>query len=280
MERNGTADAVASVSLDAGLLEAGLLDGVPRQRGLELTVTPVAVTPVTVTPVAVVAPEPVLVPIPVPGRAFWRLLPSPKGTPFTFWYAVLLVVTSWITMSFDDSWVDWLLEWSSTDVWHLLHAPVLVLVTSAMWVAGGLSSPFTLVFVLVLTALERRVGGVRTALIFALGHVLATLATEIPVGVAVLVGHLPESSLHRYDYGISFGVAASIGALAGLLRPWLGLPLLVLFGAELLQDLVELTDPLSNWGHLIALGIGVALWPRVRRWARERAGVRGAVPVS
>lgn len=111
--------------------------------------------------------------------------------------------------------------------------------------------------------------------VFLLGHVLATLATEVPVGLAVLVGHLPDSSLHRLDYGISFGVAASVGALVGLMTPWLGRSVLAVFGGLLLQDLLALTDPLSNWGHLIALAVGVGTWPWVRRWAAEAAGTSG-----
>jgi hypothetical protein len=169
-----------------------------------------------------------------------------------------------------------LLQGSSTDVAHLVRTPELVLVGSALWLAGGVASPFAIGFVLVLTALERRIGGLRTAGVFLLGHVLATLATEVPVGLAVLAGRLPESSLHRLDYGVSFGVAAGTGALAGLLSPWLRVPLLAAFGGMLLQDLLAFTDPMTDWGHLIALAIGVATWPVVRRWRERRAGPAGA----
>jgi hypothetical protein len=137
------------------------------------------------------------------------------------------------------------------------------------------TSPFAIAFVLVLTALERRIGSLRTAGVFLFGHVLATLATEVPVGLAVLAGHLPGSSLHRLDYGVSFGVAAGIGALAGLLPLWLRLPLLTAFGWMLLQDLLAFTDPMTNWGHLIALAIGIATWPVVRRWYATRLGPAG-----
>ncbi|MFG2282829.1 rhomboid-like protein [Streptomyces asoensis] len=188
--------------------------------------------------------------------------------PFTLAYTAVLAVTSYVTAHAGPALVHALHQGSSTDVAHLVRTPVLVLLASALWVAGGFASPFTLGFLVVLTALERRVGGARTAVVFLLGHVLATLATEVPVGLAVLTGGLPGSSLHRLDYGISFGVAASVGALAGLLRPWLRLPLLAGFGAMLLQDLVAYTDPLTNWGHLIALAIGVATWPRLRNWER------------
>ncbi|MFF3849529.1 rhomboid-like protein [Streptomyces sp. NPDC002328] len=250
----------ASLLPDASLL----LDGVPRQRAPELPAPPAALEP-----------RPGAHPRAGLRTALrpWRLLPTPTGTPFTFAYALILAVTSYITAHADSALVHALHQGSSTDVAHLLRTPVLVLAASALWAAGGIASPFTLGFLLVLTALERRIGGLRTAGVFLLGHVMATLATEVPVGLAVLVGHLPETSLHRLDYGISFGVAASAGALAGLLTPWLRWPLLAVFGAMLLQDLLALTDPLTNWGHLIALLIGLATWPWIRgRWPAHSAG--------
>ncbi|WAU84957.1 hypothetical protein O1Q96_37860 [Streptomyces sp. Qhu-G9] len=194
-----------------------------------------------------------------------RLLPGPTGTPFTFGYAVVLALTSLFTEYADAGVVDRVLQGSSTDVAHLAQSPVHVLVASALWVAGGITSVYVIAFLLVLTALERRIGGWRTAGVFLLGHAVATLATEVPVGLAVLVGHLPESSLHRYDYGISFGVAASVGALAGLLPPLPRWTLLAVAGWMVVGDLIAFTDPLTNWGHLMALALGVAAWPLVRR---------------
>ncbi|MFD3559426.1 rhomboid-like protein [Streptomyces sp. NPDC058686] len=196
----------------------------------------------------------------------WRLLPTPTGTPFTFVYAAVLVGTSLFALFADPGVVASALRGSSTDVAHLAHTPVFVLVASALWIAGGITSPFAICFLVVLTALERRIGGRRTAGVFVLGHIVATLATEVPVGLSVMAGHLPESSLHRLDYGISFGVAASIGALAGLLAPWPRWTVLAVFGGMLVEDLVAFTDPMTSWGHLTALAIGVGTWPLVRRW--------------
>ncbi len=230
-----------------------LLDGIPGQRGAAAA-EPAARTRFRIRP--------------------WRVLPTPTGTPFTFGYAAVLAMTSLVTEYADPDLVHTLLQGSSTDVAHLVRTPVLVLLASALWIAGGLLSPYAIGFLLVLTALERRIGGARTAVVFLLGHVGATLATELPVGLAVLVGHLPDSSLHRLDYGISFGVAASLGALAGLLRPWVRWPLLVVVGGALVQDLLAFTDPLTNWGHLFSLAIGVGVWPLVRRWRRVGRAVR------
>ncbi|MFB7508369.1 rhomboid-like protein [Streptomyces broussonetiae] len=259
MERTATGPATAASPPPAGTpLSDGttavfpaLLDGMPRQRGT----TPLAPVPVVVRPLPF-------------GARLWRLLPTPAGTPFTFAYAAVLAATSAIAAVAAPGLLRTLYENSSTDVAHLVCMPVQVLLASALWIAGGVFSPYTAAFVLVLTALERRIGGARAACVFLAGHVLATLATEIPVGFAVLFGHLPTSSLHRLDYGISFGVAASIGALAGLLAPWLRWPLLTVVAGLLLNDLAEFVDPMTDWGHLIALTIGVASWPLVRRWAR------------
>ncbi|MFJ5531323.1 rhomboid-like protein [Streptomyces sp. NPDC093261] len=240
-----------------------LLDGMPRQRTAPL---PVAPTPPRI---------PAYAPAARPGARALGLLPTPADTPFTLGYAAVLVVTSLFARYADPSLVHSLYQESSTDVVHLVRSPVLVLVASALWIAGGLTSSYALVFLLVLPALERRIGGRRTAFVFLLGHVLATLATEIPVGLAVLAGHLPGSSLHRLDYGISFGVAAGLGALAGLLPPWPRRAVLTVFGGILLADLIQFTDPLSNWGHLLSLAIGIGTWPWVRRWQRTaRQGAR------
>ncbi|MFI6012045.1 rhomboid-like protein [Streptomyces sp. NPDC051243] len=273
MERSaaGGVTGSASESGEAGLPElAGLLDGMPRQRGPLSATAPPSPAPVVTAPPAreATAPRP---------RAVRprRLLPTPAGTPFTFAYAAVLTVTSLVAAYADPALVHALHQGSSTDVAHLVSTPVFVLLASALWVAGGIVAPYTLCFLLVLTALERRIGGARTAVVFLAGHVLATLATEGPVGLAVLVGHLPDSSLHRLDYGISFGVAASVGALAGLLRPWLRWPVLGLFCGMLVQDLLNLTDPLTNWGHLIALVIGVGMWPVVRRWHGPESAALG-----
>ncbi|WP_371790772.1 rhomboid-like protein [Streptomyces sp. NBC_01471] len=201
-----------------------------------------------------------------------RLLPTPAGTPFTFVYVLVLVATSLFAEHADPHTVTALLRDSSTDMAHLARTPLLVLVGSALWIAGGLLSTSAVGFLLVLTALERRIGALRTGAVFLAGHVLATLATEIPVGVAVAAGHLPDSSLHRMDYGISFGLMAGVGALSGLLPPLLRWPLLAAVATTLVQALLVLGDPLTDWGHPLSLAIGVACWPLVRRWAAARTG--------
>ncbi|MEH6379287.1 rhomboid-like protein [Streptomyces sp. KLMMK] len=215
---------------------------------------------------------------PSPGRIL-RALPTPLGTPFTFSYGLILLATALYTHYGDEATVNVLLRESSTDAAHLAEQPLVVLLASALWIAGGLYSLHGVLFVLVVSALERRVGGARAAGVFLLGHVLATLATELPVAGAVAAGRLPEASLHRLDYGISFGVMACTGALAGLLgrrgkRTVLGLSFLMCA-----QDLVEFADPLASWGHPIALLTGTACWGLLRdKGPAAGSAADGAVP--
>ncbi|WP_246103211.1 rhomboid-like protein [Streptomyces piniterrae] len=241
-----------------------VLGGIPRQRG---------------GPAPAAAPEAPAAPADGAGPAArsrtrwrpWKLLPTPLGTPFTFCYAALLAATSFFAEHADPSLVDELLRGSSTDVVHLARTPLLVLVASALWIAGGMTSAYAVGFLFVLTALERRIGGLRAAAVFFGGHALATLATELPVGFSVAAGQLPDSALHRLDYGISFGVMTCTGALAGLLPAWSRWPLLAGAGYLVVTDLLAYADPVSDWGHLLSLTLGVAGWPLLRRWRAQRA---------
>ncbi|MBW1603056.1 hypothetical protein JJV70_13250 [Streptomyces sp. JJ66] len=196
-----------------------------------------------------------------------RLLPDPKGTPFTFWYLLLLITTTVLTEVGDPAAVSRWLAGSSTDVENLAREPLFVLVASALLYNGPLLAPVAFGFVFALTALERRVGGWRTAAVFIAGHVLATLATQLTVAAAVALDHLPQSSLTRLDYGISCGVLACAGALAGVLRvAWARWVLVAVVGTKVVADLVTLSDPVTDWSHLLAFLTGIALWPALRRY--------------
>ncbi|MET9802272.1 rhomboid-like protein [Streptomyces sp. NPDC006368] len=184
--------------------------------------------------------------------------PRPAGV-------IHLIATSLYARYGDPATVSALLHVSSTDVAHLSRTPLLVPAASALWVAGGLFSPYVLAFVVVLTALERRIGSWRAAAVFLTGHVVATLATEIPVALSVLTGRLPGTSLHRLDYGISFGLMACVGALDGLLGPVPRAVVPAWVSVLLAHDLPAFEDPLTNWGHPLALLAGVGGRPLVRR---------------
>ncbi|PNG92913.1 rhomboid-like protein [Streptomyces malaysiensis] len=199
-----------------------------------------------------------------------RLSHALIAVPFTLGYTLVLLGTGFYTHLGDPGTVRDLLVGSSTDVAHLSQRPLLTLLVSALWAVGGITSPYLLAFPLVLGALERRVGAMRTAGVFLLGHVLATLLTELPVAASVAVGHLPASSLRRLDYGVSYGLIACAAALAGLLPPRRRWALLGGIGLALAAGSLVDIDPLTGWGHAFALLIGVVCWPYIRRNARWR----------
>ena len=211
-----------------------------------------------------------------PGR-LPAVLATPGRSPFTFGYSLVLPAASLFAAAAPSAVVHSVLAATSTDVAHLTGTPLLALTGSALWTAGGMPLLSALGIILVLSALERRVGPGRTAGVFALGHVLATLATEIPVGLAVAAGYLPPTSLHRLDYGVSFGLMATLGALTGLVIRLVRWAVLAVTTAVLVQSLLTFTDPLTDWGHLIALGTGTGCWPLVRRAApRGHTGTQNA----
>jgi len=164
----------------------------------------------------------------------------------------------------------------STDLVHLARHPLFALLTSALWVEGARAF-VTQAVVLGLAAamLERRVGSRVAIGVFAGGHVGATLLTEGAVAAGVLAGVLPATAMSRLDVGISYGLAATLGAAAGLLPArWRVVALLAAWsylGLPLARDL-----DMTAWGHLTAMAIGVAWWPVIRRRAGRLDARAGA----
>jgi len=203
-------------------------------------------------------------------------LPTWRRTPFTIVYLTLIAAGSVLLSLLDDGDHDAVLRTSSTDVHQLSTHPIFVLVTSAVWVDGIVDGLLAvLVLGILATILERRVGTRWVVAIFASGHVGATLLTEGAVAVGVQLGVLPTTAVSRIDVGASYGLAALLGATAGLLprrirttgvfAAWiyLGWPILTQFD-------------MTSWGHVLALGIGVCWWPWLRRHATATAATRGA----
>jgi hypothetical protein len=200
-----------------------------------------------------------------------RWLPTWRTTPFAFVYVALLTVGSIVLSLLDTGDHDAVLKVSSTDVDHLSTHPIFVLVTSALWVDGIVDCLLAvLVLGIVATVLERRVGTRWVVAIFASGHVGATLLTEGSVAVGVHYGVLPATAASRLDVGVSYGLAAMLGAAAGLLpRPVRTMG--VLGGWAYLGWPIASGLDMTSWGHIIALGIGVSWWPWLRHGElRER----------
>jgi len=195
--------------------------------------------------------------------------PHPRAV-LTASYLLLLLLTTLVLRMISPANAQRVLSTSSTDVWHLLHSPVQVLVASALWLPGLNWWSYAAAFTAFMTPLERRVGAVRLLLVFASGHVLATLVTELPIGAATWIGWLPASSVHRLDVGASYGTVAVIGAYAGLLP--VGLRRVVMVAATAWVSLMLISNPdMTAIGHAMSLLIGSAWWKPLGRAAEHRS---------
>jgi hypothetical protein len=111
---------------------------------------------------------------------------------FTVAYLGVLLWTTVLQRHLSAAQARSLLAASSTDVWHLTHRPLLVLIESALWLPGARWWPYAILFLLFMVPLERSVGIRRLFLIFVSGHVLATLLTELPLAVGIALGWFPS----------------------------------------------------------------------------------------
>ncbi len=190
-------------------------------------------------------------------RAIACLLPSPSATPLTCAYLTTLGMTSWFLHNLSEPVARKVTAAISTDVAHLRSGPIAVLAGSALVPDQPWLSCVAL-FCVSLVPLERRVGWARTAAVFAAGHLIATLATELPLALAISIGWLPASAVYRLDYGVSYGMYSCAGAFVALLpAPWRNRALAVAAASTVLAALAT-QDLVGSAGHPIALAVGTA----------------------
>jgi hypothetical protein len=154
--------------------------------------------------------------------------------------------------------------WASTSVANLEHDPVGCLVVSAFVTGGGAGGVVTWVPVIALGMFgaNRAVGGWRTVLVCAAGHVVGTLVSEGIVAWRVASGALPASYRHLTDVGPSYVVVSAV-VVALLCAPaaWRVLAaadlLLLVFVARIFAGLSELD--VAAVGHLTAIITAAAI---------------------
>ncbi|HWC79455.1 MAG TPA: rhomboid-like protein [Pseudonocardiaceae bacterium] len=207
-----------------------------------------------------------------PARRGLALLPHPKRTPFTFWYLMVLAATTLMIDFATPAAVHRIMAMSSTSAVNLERHPVQVLFLSALWLADQHWLIYAAIFTAVIAPLERKIGTKATLLVFASGHVLATLATELPVLVAVHAHWLPRVDGHLVDIGVSYGFFATAGALLLMLpsRPrWWAIAALnaTILAIYLDMGLTSVDSVVTAIGHLLAAYVGMLGW---LPWLRKR----------
>jgi membrane associated rhomboid family serine protease len=203
-----------------------------------------------------------------------------RSTPFTYVYLAILILTTWIEQTSTPLIARALLLERSTNLHQLARDPVKVLVSSAFWLSSRFELlVWILLFTLVMAQVERWIGSLRTALVFAVGHIGATLITAVGLWFAVRYSVESERVVHAVDVGASYGFFAVAAVLAYRLRGrWLALYLAVAIGS--LGIIAAVNHGFADFGHLTALALGFALGPFVTRRARSADPASSSHPAA
>jgi len=190
----------------------------------------------------------------------WRYISS---SPATFIYLGIVIITTWVLLGLGPSLAKAVLEAHSSNLDHLRTDPLRVLIRSAFWVDSYALLPWVVVLAVALAPAERWLGTKRWLVAFLIGHVGATLLTALGLWVAIRTGRAGSNLEGTVDVGFSYGFAAIAALftyrLSGRLRVrWaVALVALVLAGAAI-------GHTFTDFGHLVAVAIGFALWPLTR----------------
>jgi len=187
-----------------------------------------------------------------------------RNSPATFIYGGFIFVTTWVAAGLPSRQRDALLRTQSTNLHNLRTHPVDVLFRSAFWSGSTLFLPFLLLLVVVLAPAEEWLGTFRLILIFALGHVGATLITAVAISHGFFSSSGEAGIARTIDVGVSYGAFCIAGVLTYRLPLRFRLPyaaaLLVVFG--LLAFVMGKT--FTDFGHFVSVLIGLAAFPFVR----------------
>jgi hypothetical protein len=180
-----------------------------------------------------------------------------RSAPGTFTYLFILVITTWVLQTSSQRMADQLLLARSTNLRHLVSDPMRVLFGSAFWVSDT-SELFLsiLLFALFAANAERWLGTGRTVVLFFVGHVGATLSVALWLWASLNFTVVRSPITNAQDVGSSYGFAALAGILVyRISRPKRWFYLLGIVAVAGINLAIE--PSFTNWGHLIALGIGL-----------------------
>jgi hypothetical protein len=175
---------------------------------------------------------------------------------------LILLVRWWAVRDLDDETLHDLAKAASTNLHNMTQDPLQVLVTS-VFAGGGARFPWltTAIFLALMVPAERWLGTGRWLLAFAAGHVGATLLTVLGIAWA-LHHHLASSTLATaLDVGASYGICA---VAAVFTYRFASRPGRVLWAGSLSAYLTAAAwqgRSFTDVGHLLAAGIGFALYP-------------------
>jgi rhomboid family protein len=187
-----------------------------------------------------------------------------RTTPVTCVYAFVLLITTWVLQTSSARVANQLLLERSTNLYQLARDPVRVIVESAFWLSSTWQVfPWLALLFAIVAFAERRVGSLRVVGVLAAGHVGATLLTAAGLWLALRADAIERSVVYARDVGPSYAFFAAAAFLTYLLPRRLRAPyaaILLAYGCATAVVSTTFTD----FGHLLAIGIGFACYPLLR----------------
>jgi hypothetical protein len=193
-----------------------------------------------------------------------RLAGVVRRTPVTIGYLSLLALAAWLLGQLDHDTRDTVLHHASTNLDNLGHLHVGTLLTSAFVMTSAPALAWWCAIAALLAGVEIRLGSKRLATAFLAGHVGATLLVAAGLATGVRAGWVDGGVAGTVDVGVSYGLMAVIGLLAGTLPGRLQLLWAGLWLTAAGIAVSEARD-FTSVGHVLALNIGLLAATRVRR---------------
>ncbi|MFL6272622.1 MAG: rhomboid-like protein, partial [Actinomycetes bacterium] len=144
-----------------------------------------------------------------------------RRAPGTYVWLAILFATTVVIRHVSPETADQILEKRSTNLHYLAVSPVRVLLTSAMWIAGGGWLFYFVLYNVFHVPAERWLGTGRWLAVLLIAHVGATYLSEGVLHWAIARGYAPESARYTLDYGVSYALAGVEAVLTYLITaPW------------------------------------------------------------
>jgi hypothetical protein len=187
-----------------------------------------------------------------------------RSAPATYLWLMVLLATTIVQHVVSPGSLDDILGRRSTNLENLSEHPLRPMVTSLFWLDGAYWLPYVVAFTVFLAVAERWLGTARFVAVGLAGHVLATLASQGLLDLAIGHGRADPTLRDAIDVGVSYFVAAVIAVLAYRLRsPWRWVYALIAL-ATVITPFAAGTPDFTDAGHLIAMLIGLAMYPVTR----------------
>ncbi len=187
-----------------------------------------------------------------------------RAAPATFMYLAIVTVTTWVLVGVTPAVAQAILHQHSSNLHELAANPIRALVRSAFFLDHYGLLVVTAALAICLAPVERLLGTARWIVVFAAGHVGATIVTALAVWLAIRTGRASTDLETTVDVGVSYGFAAVAGVATWLLPGRRAVAWAAGIGGLLVAALV-LSRTFTDLGHLSAFAIGLGLRPVARR---------------